>query len=192
MSGRLYYLVSSLPYLRFGEPAPLDSEGFFGMCRGFVTDGQLERLQALTLEPREPACCDAVAAWNAFETDLRNWTVRIRSQSQRVDADRFLRSEGDLRASMEMHVTDALDQRTPVDVEKRLDALRWQTLEDLMVGHDYDFQGLVIYRLKLAILEKWAVHDSKTGRERLMKAVDTLLEKTSPDGDEGSGPENSV
>ncbi|HPQ42163.1 MAG TPA: DUF2764 family protein [bacterium] len=192
MSGGLYYLVSSLPYLRFGEPAPLDSGLFFNMCRGFVSDSQLDRLQTLTLEPQEPPCCDAASAWNQFETDLRNWTVRLRGQALRVDAERFLRPEGDLSAAMELQVTEALDQRTPVETEKRLDEMRWQTLENLRVGHDYDFEGLVVYRLKLAILEKWADHDRPAGRDRLMNAVDTLQEHSAPDGDDGSGPENDI
>jgi len=187
MSGGLYYLISSLPYLRFGEPAPLDSEAFFDQCRGFISDTQYHRLQALTLIPEEPACCNVVDAWNQFETDLRNWAVRLRGQRQRQDAEQYLRPEGDLSATMELLVTEALDQKNPVDTEKRLDEMRWRILDNLGVGHDYDFQGLVLYRLKLAILEKWAVHDKKAGCDTLAKAVDSLLQKPSPDDSDVSG-----
>ena len=150
------------------------------MCENFVSSGQLEKLKSIDLVPGNNPCCDVEIAWNEFETDLRNWTVRIRSQRLQRDGDLFLKTEGSLSGSMELHVTEALDQKTPLETEFRLDELRWQQLENLAVGHHFDFQTLVLYRLKLAILEKWSHHDASEGIKRLNQTVITLQDKSFP------------
>ncbi|MBN1297008.1 DUF2764 family protein, partial [bacterium] len=173
------------------EPAPMDSDAFFDHCRGFISDALLEQLQGLDPVPGDgPVCCSVHSAWNQHETDLRNWTVRIRSQRLRRDGERFIRPEGDLSAAMELHVTEALDQKSPVETERRLDEMRWFFLDHLSVGHDFDFEALVIYCLKLAILDKWAHDNRDTGRERLYGAVDALGQPMHPGSQEESKPEN--
>lgn len=180
MASSFYYLIGSLPYLKLGEPAPLKSAEFLAMCQNFISDRQLQTLSELTLVPRRESSCSVETVWNDFETDLRNWTVRIRAQRLRRDGDEYLRVEGDLAAAMEQNVTEALDQKTPLDTEMRLDEMRWQKLNDLTVGHEFDFQRLVIYRLQLSILEKWGHHQKPEGLKNLNQAIETLQDSSHP------------
>jgi len=182
MASAYYYLVGSLPYLKLGEQPLLNSDSFFDMCENFVSPKELEKLKSLSLVPSDNPGYEVETAWNEFETDLRNWSVRIRSQRLQRDGDNFLRPEGTLSGSMELHVTEALDQKTPLEAERRLDDLRWQQLENLEVGHQFDFQMLLIYRLKLAILEKWGRHDSEQGLKHLNDTVVTLQDNPENNG----------
>jgi hypothetical protein len=43
-----------------------------------------------------------------------------------------------------------------LEAEKALDLERWQLLEELACGHYFDLDALLIYALKLLILERWA------------------------------------
>ena len=191
MASSFYYLIGSLPNLQLGEPCPLTGNEFFGMCENFVSPDQLKNLKDLSLVPRDNPCCSVETAWNDFETDLRNWTVRIRSQRSRRDGDTSIRPEGNLVASMELHVTEALDQKTPLDAERMLDELRWQHLQNLSVGHEFDFARLVIYRLQLAIIEKWTHHDASEGLERLQNTVKLLQDSSNP-AENGNDPESET
>ena len=55
----------------------------------------------------------------------------------------------------------ALD--SPLAADEELDRLRWRFLEELAFGHYFDLETLVIYRLKLRILERRARFDPATG-----------------------------
>jgi len=64
----------------------------------------------------------------------------------------------------------------PAEREKMLDQLRWEFLDDLSCGHDFDFESLCIYRLRLLIVNKYRSRAEVPGRKRF----DIALEMLSP------------
>ena len=51
----------------------------------------------------------------------------------------------------------------PLNEEIQLLKWQWTKLEDLSIGHDSDFEGLCIYKLKLLILLRWWGFNPKKG-----------------------------
>lgn len=170
MGSNYAYLVAALPGLRLGEAPSMRTAEFLEMCEGFVAPGDFHALHGMDLLPAAEPACEAHRRWSVFETDLRNWVARIRGARKKADVDRMLRPEGDLGADTERLVTEAMDLATPEETERRLDEIRWRFLDNLTVGHEFDVQRVVVYRLQLLLAEKWTDLDSEAGL-RAMEAL---------------------
>ena len=62
----------------------------------------------------------------------------------------------------------------PVEREKAVDRIRWRMLDDLEAGHEFDFDGLCVYRLRLEILNRYRGRSVEKGRSNFNAAVDRI------------------
>lgn len=93
--------------------------------------------------------------WVNFEVALRNELVRARAARRKIDPLKFIRLPDHPEAHIS-HVALAAYRSTSIlEAEKILDQERWNFLEYLSFGHYFDFDYLLIYALKLKILERW-------------------------------------
>ena len=60
------------------------------------------------------------------------------------------------------------DDNNPLDIERQLIILRWRYLEEQDAGHHFDINFLVIYFLKLQLLQRLFIFDKEKGRERFL------------------------
>lgn len=176
-----YYLIASLPVLKLGEAPPFDRAEFLQRCEQEVTAGELELLEKLTLNPETAlACGPAGESWAGFETNLRNWTVRRRTHKTEFAPENYLKADLALFANMEKIVDDAFDSANPKQIELGLDQARWQFLDALTSGHQFDFTILVIYYLQLQLLEKWSELSEEVGQNILDQSVQQVLDSYEP------------
>ncbi|MFH0877080.1 MAG: DUF2764 family protein [Candidatus Omnitrophota bacterium] len=160
MSDFFIYLVSSLPMLHFGARPPMTYEGFLGLCEGKLDPQEAELLESL---PEPISLKEGVSVltqptlkgWLAFDVTLRNELVKIRASRKKTDAQKFLRPDGYAQPSVTHLALAALRNPSLLEGEKMLDAERWRFLDELALGHYFDMDILVIYALKLLILERW-------------------------------------
>ncbi len=165
-----YYLVSTLPFAQCGAPPPRSSAAFLERCREHLPAERAAALAAVALLPRATACCPSEARWNARETALRNLLVRRRC-GPNDDPTRHLRPEAEFYGDLELEVDEALGAAHPLAVEQALDRVRWDFLDDLASGHQFDFDVLLLYRLRLLLLEQGAAVEAARGREALAGRV---------------------
>ena len=58
-----------------------------------------------------------------------------------------------------------MKEGNPLDVEKKLLRIRWELLEAEEAEHHFDLGYLILYYLKLQILDKLSVFDQDAGME---------------------------
>lgn len=159
MSVFYIYLISSLPQLSFAGSAPFSLESFLVRCRDLISvqDNQaLEDLcrQDIDVLAQSPKGC--LKDWVRFEIGLRNELVRLRAKDKKVDPAKFLRSGDYPSAHLSFIALNAHRHSGHLlESEKILDQERWNFLDQLSFGHYFDFDFLLIYALKLKILERW-------------------------------------
>ncbi len=112
-------------------------------------------------------CEPLIKRWIAFENTLRNELVKIRAKALGLSEDAYLRSETAFETSAVSPIPSALQDASPLKVEKNLLELRWNFLAYQEVGHDYDFEALMIYGLKLQLLERLNKFDEERGQSTL-------------------------
>ncbi|MDD3117610.1 MAG: DUF2764 family protein [Victivallales bacterium] len=166
-----YYLISSLPALAADDNPPMTPDEFLEQCAAWLPEDEMAELSRLSLVPTVALPVAAAArAWNDWETCLRNAVARHRSASGQ-DVDSILRYEFDCYDEIESGVQEAWSQSDPLEREKILYRLRWHFLDDLESGHNFDFQLLVTYKLKLLLLLRRQGFNAAAGRDSFAAAV---------------------
>lgn len=93
--------------------------------------------------------------WKEFDLALRNELVHARAARKKINAERFLRAGAPLDINITHIAQASLRQGSILEAERYLDLERWKLLDALVMGHYFDLDFLLIYALKLVILERW-------------------------------------
>lgn len=168
-----YYLVSSLPMLKPEETPFLSSREFLEICADKLSAKDFSALSAISLVPDESAAFpadSAAAKWNTWEICLRNRIAAHRT-GKGQDASEYMLPETDCFSEIEAGVQEAYGIKNPLERENIFDRMRWRKLDDLEAGHDFDFDKLCIYMLKLLLREKWLIRSKENGFNNLDGAI---------------------
>ncbi len=153
---------------------------FDELCRDEVTRAEFEELQFCTLEvERDPdfsaGHSSAVAGMIRFEQYLRTRIARRRAVQGREDEKNLrLPEAAEYFGEVDLAVTQAQQAADPFEREKIIDRARWRRLDELELGHDFDFEALCIYRFRLTILNKYRERKAEAGRTRFNEAVERI------------------
>lgn len=149
-----YYLVAQLPALEFDAPPPLSIADFLGEAGKWLKAKEVAELQQAGLNPAPIEGCKSrgLKAYCQFENDLR----------QDLGGWRLAHREG--REHTPVHFPPSvLKDGHPLAIEIRLLRVRWDLVDSLGRGHDFDLDALVCYVLKLHILHRLARFDAEKG-----------------------------
>ncbi|MCX5698399.1 MAG: DUF2764 family protein [Candidatus Omnitrophica bacterium] len=152
------YLISSLPMLNFSARAPFSLEDFFAKCKNLIPEKEFEILRGVCQQDSyflAAQSSDSLKQWANFEITLRNELVRARAGRKKTDPLKFLRLPDSSQAYISHVAMVAYRSTSILEAEKILDQARWNFLEALSFGHYFDFDYLLIYGLKLKILQRW-------------------------------------
>lgn len=157
MSGYYVYLISSLPMLHFGVKPPFSLDKFKELCRGLISEKDLEIIDVV-LQKEINFCQEmppVLKEWITFDMALRNELAKIRAARRKEDPSKYIKDSGCAEISLTHLASSAARNPSLLEAEKMLDMERWRKLEDLSLGHYFDLEILIIYALKLIILERW-------------------------------------
>ncbi len=171
------YLISSLPFLQFGMKAPMEFKRFLQLARDFIPNEELAILEncADIFDEHDKAKNESkgiVKTWRDFEFTLRNELVKVRAKKVHKDAARYLRNYLEAEPSFAHKINEITRQPQLLEVERLLDMLRWNKMDELCLGHYFDIEILFIYAQKLLILKRW---DNIRGAEK-QKLLNSVLE----------------
>lgn len=155
-----------------GKPL-ISYEAFLASCSEQLNPTDLKILHRATIEPCEGMEDSSVTLreWKRFGIVLRNEIVKQRASRMSKDFTKYLRGEGEGHPLMAASVHWIVNQESPIDIERLLDKMRWGKLEELTEGHYFDIDFLIIYALKLQILERWQRINKEGGMELLEDLV---------------------
>ncbi len=175
---KYYFLISSLPDLSLEQKSAVDTETFLEQCRKALPESRYQQLSRVSLIPGWLAASEVESKWQAWETYLRNLLVWRRCHHSSCEfAYQWIRPESDVFPSIIRQVDEAVSEESPLEKERILDRLRWSRLDDLAVEHQFDFEGLALYRLRLLLTEKWRDHDIERGRAAFSELTEQLIEQ---------------
>ena len=158
MSAYYTYLISSLPMLSFAAKLPFSLEDFFVKCKSLIPETKIELLGNICDQEiyfTNIQTDDTLGKWANFEIALRNELARQRAKRKKIDPLKYVRLPDSPQAYISHLALAAYRSTSILEAEKILDLARWNFLEFLSFGHYFDFDFLLIYALKLKILERW-------------------------------------
>ena len=127
----------------------------------------LSHTSASDLRPSIPSCT-TIDLWRQWESSLRNQLVGLRAKSKGVEAEPY-QVEAPLIAATEQIAREAFDQESPLQAEDILNRARWSYLDELEVVHYFDIEKILVYSLRLQILQRKALFDAEKGSEMFEK-----------------------
>ncbi|MBR4125230.1 MAG: DUF2764 family protein [Victivallales bacterium] len=175
----LFYFISTLPSLKnTGEGAPRLAE-FRSACRGALTERQCAVLENASLCPPATQTTGdegnaVLREWYSWQTAMRNAIAAFRAKAVKADPKAYQREAevtnhtGDLR-----RLAGVLEEKTAWRREQGWEALQWSKLDELEPSMHFCFDALVVYALKLQLLETRRRYSSEIGQavfEEIIKA----------------------
>ena len=160
-----YYFAATLPLLDFNGKLPFSVEEFRQDAQRLMGAKDYQVLEAL-LSGREAAVHNTVLKqWIVFHRHLQNGLTAHRARRANKDPLTYIR--GDYYEDAQIHdlfqeLEKAVD---PLEAEKVLAETYWHFLDELSVGQYYNMEFIVLYGLKLQILERFHMIRSPKGKE---------------------------
>jgi hypothetical protein len=158
--------------LKWNEPPALSSAEFLEQAQAHLSAADYAELVAVSLLPSEAPVSRASRFWSNLDTYIRNALVRTQPAAGSADKAQWLRHEADVYPGMKAQLDEAMAAPDPLQRERLLDELRWDALDEALVGHEFGFATLVVYRLRLLLAEKWAAMTAEQGLRLLKELAD--------------------
>lgn len=180
MKEQYYYVITSLPYLSLSEEPLIGSSDFLANCKRYLKRTDFDMLESVGLFDTEENDVppDAIRRFFRWERGIRNVLVQLRVKSLGLEPDEFIRDEI-VDHSQTLLAEKAFNANSPLMAEEILNKARWRYLDELELGHYFDIERLVVFFIKLQILERISSFDADVGREKL----NAIVSQGAPDTD---------
>jgi hypothetical protein len=171
-----YYLVASLPMLSYEYERAPSLDEFLTVCKPLVSPQHLSLLESASATDLEAdsAVCRTLDLWRSWEITLRNELLRLRAKNRGREAQPHgTGSTGTV--GPQVIAREAFSQESPLQAEEILNRARWSYLDELESGHYFDIDKILVYALRLKILERKALFDEQKGREMFDKVYTEII-----------------
>ncbi len=155
MSGMYYYLIASLPTIAFDQAMPVDYDDFLADCQRMLSEKDFDVLKKATLDHDQSGDQSRMLITLAhINRQIRNQWVRVRAKALDKDASGYIRDDGGFDREAEEVVQQAHHAAHPLEADQYLSRYLWQKFDEMAQGHFFDLDCLIVYALKLQILER--------------------------------------
>jgi hypothetical protein len=169
MVNMFFYFVASLPGLEFYKKSVITYGEFLAESKRHLSARDFVVLSKATLGLDDLGLDHpTLSQWSDFNRRLRNEIVFFRAKKFSKDPVEFIRGDQYVPQDIVDSVAQALKALDPLQAEKVLDQLRWRKLDDLSSGHYFDLEWLMVYGLRLQILDRYQIVSSFRGKEIFM------------------------
>lgn len=172
-----YYAVSSLPFLDFDNTPSIKVDEFISICKSNLAEKDFNIISSVSLaELKEMDFNIAlIRRWVSWEGSLRNELVKLRAVSLAVESGPYI-YEIESNSEAPGIAGNAYKLESPLIAEGLLDKARWQFLDELEQGHYFDIEKLIVYSLRLQILERKNMFTTENGNEKFQKIYENIKE----------------
>ncbi len=171
-----YYLVATLPSLRYDGQLPFSTEAFLSLCRHHV---QRKHYTLLTmaingLQSSHPF----IREYQHFASMVQKELTEQRSRKLSISNPSY-KNEGEKETRISDVVRQALSQEDVLQAEMLLLQLHWSFVDELSFLHTFDIEGLLGYALKLRMLQRKHLFTQEEGNaefKRLFSNIQSEIE----------------
>jgi hypothetical protein len=177
LTGNLEYLMSSLPNLSFSNSEeirfavktlfqkyavePDRSDDMIAVlsheASKFISTSQFDKLKGIQLadihnREFQESGIEVVSEFSKFVFQLKSELKAFRLSRRSEES--LVKTNYEILGNIPSN---------PLDAEAYLLKIQWQRLEALNFGHFSNFSALIVYKLKLEVLQRWWKFDSEVG-----------------------------
>jgi hypothetical protein len=178
-----YFLVSSLPYLLPRSDAAIGYGDFRETCQTHLSEKEQTILQGCILGggAENLGLHPLLDRWIGWESALKNELVLLRAHNLKIEPEKWVRDVSGPAGLFDL-AREAVHLDNPLEAENLLNEARWTFADELGVGHFFDFEALLVYSLKLQILERQRLFNRDRGTEEYRKVYGAVVDQISTAG----------
>ena len=166
-----YYFAASLPMLRTDKDIPISYPEFMEKAADQLSKRDYENLTFAFFDHKDDkATLPIVKEWQDFAYRLDNALSSVRAEHLG-----FSGYSRNVDKSFESIARDIVENKDPLEGEKAVLSLYFDFLTSRENGSPFSSEALMIYALKLQILERMNAFDEEKGRaefDRLYEAIE--------------------
>ena len=159
---KYYYFASQLPSLFFKQKSFPSKQYFLEEAEKWLSKRDVDVIIKLNLSNYKikDEKFSFLKRWLDFENNLRTEISKYRKA--RLENYQF---------ASKMFSSSIFKEKTPLQIEEFFLQLRWDFIEEMEFGHYSDLQFLVLYYLRLQILERLSLFDKEQGKEKFSDLI---------------------
>lgn len=175
--GNYYYTVSSLPYLDFDAEPVITMHEFIEICRSALTKNDFRTVESLSLSEFDgmDTSVHLIARWISWESTLRNELVKLRSAVSGVESGQYLR-DAEINTEAPGVARNAFKLESALAAEEIINKARWDFLDEVEVSHYFDLEKIIIYSLRLQLLERKKMFTIENGDKNFQIIYENIKE----------------
>lgn len=136
-----------------------------------------------------------IAQWFEYNLNINNILTALTARNYDFDASAYLVGDNDIVEQLKQnnapdfglakelpYVRDLIDiskEKNPLAKEKLIDGLKWDWLDNEIIGYNFSVEIIFAYLIKLDILNRWILLDAQKGESMLRSLIDNLKEQVS-------------
>ena len=172
-----YYFAASLPMLRMDKDIPISYSEFMEKAKGYLSRRDYNDLKlAVFSSGEEKASLPIVREWQEFQNSLSKAICRIRAE--RLGFSGY--EDRNIDRNIESLARDIVENKNPLEGQKAILGLYFDFLSSRESGSPFSSASLMIYALKLQIMEKANAFDEEKGRaefDKLYKVIEGNIKR---------------
>ncbi|MBB6031760.1 hypothetical protein HNR35_000753 [Borreliella spielmanii] len=172
-----YYVLSSLPYIDLKFLKDYSITDFLNNVELSLSKKDFNFLKSLLEFKVDRGKSRVVDLFLDFEDTIRYTLAALRAKKLGLSKDFYLESAYFSSYYLNILRNICLKENS-FEIELGLDLLRWQFLTDLEVGHEFDFEKVIIYFLKLRLFLRHNLFKEKLGIQNFDNICQNLIDKT--------------
>lgn len=161
-----YFFISSLPDFTMDMLPPFSLEAFQAQCQQYLSHDDFHALEAIMNNDTEDSDHPFIRAWHDRETQIRNAIVRQRALRRKADPTPHLREQEGFQVHLDKAAADAFTKPSPLEREKAIDKLRWDSVEELAGFDPFTGRAVLAYTLKLLLARRWQQMSEADGKAK--------------------------
>lgn len=157
---KYYYFVTQLPLLYFEKEPLVTIEDFLEEGRKWLSKRDYNILEKTNINETSTLLSDpqVLKDYKSFENSLRSELVQWR-EAKRANQEYKTR----------LFPVSLVKEGNPLQIEKNIMKLRWDFIDKQEVSHHFDLEFLVLYYLKLQLLQRLSTFNKESGFEKFKK-----------------------
>jgi hypothetical protein len=157
---KYYYLIAELPTLFFGKEPSLTVEKFLEEAQNWMDAKDYQVLSQVDMNDFDvkKKINQVFDDYKFFENKIRSDIALWREAQKR-----------DQEYKPSNFPVSTIKEGTPLEIEVRLMEMRWQFIDELEREHHFDLGYLILYYLKLQILQRYFIFNKEEGLKKFQK-----------------------
>jgi len=162
----LVYLMCSLPSLRFGQEPPITMDEFTADAKSQLSAKHFKKLEPVDIFQKTDS---------EGNVGLKNIGTMLDDVKKDISEIRAAKTQK--RTPGLQRLPQAIINANPLECEKLIMRWQWEELDTIQAGESFSFTEVMVYKLRLQILNRLNSFDKERGAQVLASVVNPVKEE---------------